>query len=128
MYLIVRGPPHQVHAEALKQGQTVAAGLGEVEAWQLELSQLMSASAATNKGQMLRHASEQQGARASAYDELRALDHSLQLSGSSLAAFLPHKDRTGRLLVSLRLGKHETRRLVPSPEAPPYPVDDKPEC
>lgn len=63
-------------------------------------------------------AKEARGERDSAYDELKALDHSLSWSSMSLATFIHLTDGTYGTVASQRLQKNERRLFNPFPKSP----------
>lgn len=81
---------------------------------------LVSMNTQQGKVEALKTMKEARSDRESAYAELRALDHTLQLSGCSLGVFFPAKDNDGELVVSRRLGKDEERHLVLARSDSPY--------
>lgn len=104
----------KVHKETSKPVKPVN-GLNEsdVEAWQLQIIRLLSATTPEARKKQYKAAEEDSGPRAASYDVLRALDHTLSLHGSGLSAFVPAADCEWERLQSSTLQKNEVRFHIP---------------
>ena len=113
----------QVHPEAFKKDPKLSADTDSCSDWQCSVLDLISAGAIAKQKEVLSAMSKDiKCERDSAYDELRALDHSLALAGVPLSTFMHVSDGSYATVPSRKLKKGEKRVFKKYPRPPEYDV------